>query len=53
MTDMGGSGIGGTSSGGSVAALMRREMSPAEARLIAGNWKMPSPRPPRASGRQD
>jgi hypothetical protein len=49
MTDMGGYGMGGASAGGSVAALMGREMAPAEARLITRDWKMP-PSPPRRPG---
>jgi hypothetical protein len=53
MMDRSGNGLGGTSTGGSVAALMRRKMSPAEAWLIAPDWKMPSPGSPLASGGQD
>jgi hypothetical protein len=51
MADMSGNGIGGTSGAGSVAAMMRRDMSPAEARLITGP-ATPLLRSPRDPGEQ-
>lgn len=39
-------GRNGKSTGASVAALMRREMSPAEAYLITRTWRMPPAAPP-------